>query len=220
MLAKDLFTEKIQPIKTSTTGLDAVGFMDEFRVFHLPIVNNQELLGLISEEDINAYNHLEEPVGNHKLSIGRTSVTEDQHLYDVIRLMTEKKLSLLPVLDKNNHYLGVITQATIVEQFASMISIMNPGGVIILEINERDYSLSEIAQIVESNDASILSVFIHTHRDSTKMDVTLKLNKLDISAILQTFSRYDYIVKASFSEGDYNELLRDRFDSLMTYLNI
>jgi len=220
MLAKELITDKIPPIRTSATGLDALGFMDEYRVSHLAVVNDQELLGLISEDDINIYNHLEEAVGNHRLSLGRLSVTEDQHVYDVIRLMSESKLSLLPVLDKNDRYLGVINQAAIVEQFAAMTSIVNPGGLIVLEINERDYSLNEIAQIVESNDTSILSVFINTRPDSTKMEVTLKLNKLDISAVLQTFNRYSYTVKASFTEGDYNELMRDRYDSLMTYLNI
>jgi signal-transduction protein with cAMP-binding, CBS, and nucleotidyltransferase domain len=134
--------------------------------------------------------------------------------------MTENKLSLIPVTDKHNHYLGVITHARIIEQFSHFTSLMNPGGIIVLEINERDYSLSEIAQIVETNDASILSVFINSIPDSTRMEVTLKLNKMDISAVLQTFSRYEYVVKASFSEGDYDELLRDRFDSLMSYLNI
>ncbi|MEI6575039.1 MAG: CBS domain-containing protein [Bacteroidota bacterium] len=220
MIAKDLLTEKIQPIRTSTTGLDALAFMDEYRVFHLPVVNDLELLGFISEEDINSYNHLEESIGNYHLSLGRLSVSEEQHIYDVIRLMTENKLSLIPVTDKHNIYQGVITQAGIVAQFAQMASLMNPGGIIVLEINERDYSLSEIAQIVESNDASVLSVFLKTNPESTKMEVTLKLNKLDIGAVLQTFSRYEYTVKASFTEGDDNELLRDRFDSLMTYLSI
>jgi acetoin utilization protein AcuB len=219
MIAKDLLTDKITPIRTSTTGLDAIGFMDEYRVFHLPVVNDLDLLGLISEEDINIYNHLEESIGNCHLSLGRLSVSEDQHTYDVIRLMTENKLSLIPVTDKHNHYLGVITHARIIEQFAHFTSLMNPGGIIVLEINERDYSLSEIAQIVETNDAAVLSVFLNSIPDSTRMEVTLKLNKLDISAVLQTFSRYDYVVKASFSEGDYDDLLRDRFDSLMSYLN-
>jgi CBS domain-containing protein len=194
--------------------------MDEYRVAHLPITNESDLLGIISDEDINTLNHLDEAIGNHRLSLPRLAVTEEQHIYDVIHLFMEHNLTLLPVTNAKDHYLGVITLENLAMAFGEMSAAVNPGGVIILEINERDYSLSEIAQIVESNDALILSLFIHSLPDSTKMEVTLKVNKMDIAAIIQTFNRYDYIIKATFSEGDYDKLLRDRFDSLMSYLNI
>lgn len=220
MTAKDLISEKISPLKTSDTGFEALGLMDEYRVSHLPIINNEELLGVISDEDINTLNQLEEAIGNHKLSVSRAFVTENQHIYEVIRLLAELKLTLVPVLDKKNKYLGVITLRTLVERFAEFTAVGNPGGVVILEINEKDYSLSQIAQIVESNDARILSVFIHSHPDSVKMDVILKLNKMDISSIIATFNRYDYIIKASFSESEYDDFIQDRFDSFMNYLNV
>jgi hypothetical protein len=104
---------------------------------------------------------------------------------------------------------------------AEMTSVINPGGIIVLEINANDYNLSEIARIVESNDAKVLSLYITSHPDSTKMDVALKINRIDIGPVLQTFFRYNYLVKASWSNEDtYNDDLRDRFDSLMNYLNV
>ena len=92
--------------------------------------------------------------------------------------------------------------------------------IIVLEINDKDYLLTEIAQIVESNDAKVLSMYITSHPDSTKFEVTLKINKMDVGSILQTFNRYDYIISASFTEDTYTDNLQDRFDSLMNYLNI
>ncbi len=220
MIAKNLITDKIPPLKTSDTGLEALGLMDEYRVSHLPIINNEELLGVISDEDILQMNHFEEPIGNHRLSLAGAYVQDDQHIYEVIRVIAETKLSLVPVLDNHKVYLGVITQRKLVEWFAEFTAVTNPGGVLILEVNERDYSLSQIAQIVESNDASILSVFIHSHTDSTKLDIILKINKMDLTAVITTFNRYDYIIKASFSESHYDDFLRDRFDSFMNYLNV
>lgn len=220
MLAKELISDIILPLKTSDTGITALNWMEEFRVSHLPIVNNQDFLGLISEADIYEMNSYEEPLGNHALSLQKPYVMEHQHVYDVIRQVYEHKLTLIPVINANNHYLGSITLQCLVKYFARLAAVDNPGGIIVLEMGVRDYSLSEIAQIVESNDASILSLYINVLPDSNRMEVTLKINRMDIGAVIQTFNRYNYEIKASFFEDDYNDTLRDRYESLMKFLDI
>ncbi|HTX88984.1 MAG TPA: CBS domain-containing protein [Bacteroidales bacterium] len=220
MLAKQLISDSLMPLRTSDTGADALIFMDEYRVSHLPIVNNQEFLGLISDSDVYNRNNFDEPVGDHQLSLSQAYVFESQHIYDVIRTFASLKLTVLPVLDEKKNYLGCITLGKLVQAMAEMAALNNPGGIIVLEINEKDYVLTEIARIVESNDAKILSLYITSYSDSTKMDVTLKVNRIDVGAILQTFSRFNYIIKASFTEDTYFENIKERFDSLMNYLNI
>jgi hypothetical protein len=96
----------------------------------------------------------------------------------------------------------------------------NPGGVIVLEMSQNDYDLSEIARIVESNDAKVLSLFISTHVDSTRLEVVLKLNRTDLGGVLQTFDRYGYFVKASFGDEEDHDDLKENYDSLMNYLNL
>lgn len=220
MLARDLIKDLIPPLKTSDTGLKALSWMEEFKVTHLPIVNKEDFLGLISEEDILGLNSPEEPIGNHPLSLIRPFVTEDQHVYEVIKIVTRLKLSLVPVLSVKDQYLGVITIPDLMESFATLTAVNNPGGIIILELNINDYSLSEIAQIVEGDDAKILSLYVSPHPDSTKMEVTLKINKTDLTRILASFYRYEYQVKASYHESEFKEDMQDRFDSFMNYLNI
>ena len=220
MLAKELISNNIIPIKTSDTGKYALNLMDDFKVSHLPIVNDEALLGLISEEDILGMNSIDEPIGNHKLSLYKPFVDQEQHVYDVIKTFADLKLSLLPVLDNKDNYLGVITLIDLVQYLSKMTAVQNPGGVIVLEVNSNDYSLSEISQIIESNDAKVLSLYILTYTDSTKLDVILKINKIDIAPVLQTFYRYNYTVKATFSENDNSEDLLKRYDLLMHYLNI
>jgi len=220
MTAKDLIINSIIPLKTSDTGLNARNIMEDLRVFHLPIVNNEEFLGLISQTDIDNLNIPEEPLGNHNLSLSRPFVYQDQNIYEIIGIFSSLKLTLLPVLDRSNNYLGVITLAELVQSFAKLAAVGNPGGVIILELNDKDYSLSEIAQIVESNDAKVLGLYITPFPDSTKIEITVKLNKIDIRPVLQTFYRYNYSVAALFSEDGDSDVIKERFDSLMNYLNI
>lgn len=220
MIAKNIITDSVQPLKTSDTGLYALNMMDEYKVSHLPIVNNIELLGLISESDIYSINNFEQPLGNHKLSLQHPFVSEYQHFYDVIKIVSELKLTLIPVLSDEKKYIGVITLQDLTQHFSKIASIQNPGGIIVLELNSVDYLLTEIAQIVESNDAKILSLYVSSHKDSRKMELTLKINKMDIGSVLQTFNRYNYIVKESYSELTYSDDLQKRFDSFMSYLNV
>lgn len=215
-----MINEDIAPLKISDTAAIAVAMMKEYKVSHLPVVNGTDFIGIISDADITALNEQDEPLGSLDLSLGRSSVTGNNHIYEVLQLFANHNLTLLPVVNEKNQYTGIITMPGLIRHCAKTVSIENPGGIIVIEINERDYVLAEIAGIVESNDAKILSLYITSFPDSTKLEVTIKVNKIDIGAILQTFDRYNYTVKASFSENILLESMQQRFDSLMKYLNI
>jgi CBS domain-containing protein len=219
MIAKDLITQSVSTLHTSDSAIYALSLMEEYRVSHLPIVNNVDFLGLISEDDLYDYADPEAPIGAHKLSLSKPFVEAHQHIYEVIKMAAEQKLTLIPVLDAHNAYLGVIRLDDLVHTFAKLTAVDQPGGIISLEMNVHDYSVSEIAQIVESNDAKILSLYFSAVPDTTKIEVTLKVNRLDLAPIIQTFNRYNYTIVASIFE-DENEELQDRYDSLMRYLNV
>jgi len=157
MVAKDLISEVIPSLKTSDLGQTALNWMEIFRVSHLPIVNNQDFLGLISDSDIYDMNQPEEPIGNHSLKLFKPYVEAEQHIFEVIGLASRLKLSIVPVLDSKNHFLGVITTNDLIRHIAGISAIDQPGGIIVLELVARDYSLSQIAQIVEGNNVKVLS---------------------------------------------------------------
>jgi acetoin utilization protein AcuB len=221
MLAKELISDVIPALKTSDTGVKALYWMDIFRISHLPIVNNTEFLGLISDTDIYDLNSPDEPIGNHNLSLFSPFVSDEKHVYEVIALVSTLKLSVIPVLDVNNNYMGMITAQKLMHYMGELFAVKNPGGIIVLEMAANDYSLTQIAQIVESNDAKILSMYITSPIDSTKMEVTLKINRVDLASIIQTFIRFEYIIKASYSESNEMDSLYDnRFEQFLHYLNI
>ncbi len=220
MLARELISDVVTALKTSDTGNKALLWMEVFRIKHLPIVNHREFLGLIGDSDIYDLNNPDEPVGNHELSLQKPYVSEDQHIYEVIELLARLELTLVPVLDHEKHYLGVITQEDLTRKFALFSAMHQPGGIIELEMDPLDYSLSEISQIVESNNGRILSSYVASTDDVKKLRVTLKINLTDLNSVIQTFHRYNYhVVSSHLSEETLDEFYQERFDVFLKYLN-
>lgn len=212
-------TDAIVPLRTSDTGEEALSTMNEFYVRHLPIVNNEQLLGLLSEDDI-LDNDIEEAVGSYRLDNLRARVRGHDHLYEVMRMMTEYQVTVAPVVDSQDRYIGMITQEDLLRAFADWHPFREPGGIVVLEVARQDYSMTEIARIVESENAIILSSAIHAYPDSARLDVTLKINRQNIVPVLASFERFNYQVKASFGETDYYDTLKERYEALMSYLNV
>lgn len=221
MLAYSLISDVIPVVRTSDSGNSALSLMEVFKVSHLPIVNNVEFLGLISDNDIYDMDSADEPVGNHSLSLFRPFVYDDQHIYEVVDSISRQNLSLIPVLERDNTYLGAVVLQDLAKHFAHLTAADQPGGVILLEMHMHDYTLTEISQIIEGNDTKILSLYVSTHPNTMKVNVTIKVNRTDISAILQSFNRYGYTVVATYSEDELVENMNNtRYEEFMNYMNI
>lgn len=220
MIAIQLISDDIPPIKTSDSGRIALHIMEDYKLRELPIVNNSEFLGLISETDILDMNDPDSPVGNHSLSLEKAFVYSNEHIFEVVNRIASLKLSALPVLDKDKNYLGVISLDILVEKMSQLGAVKETGGILMLEMNSNDYSLAQIAQIVESNGAKILSAYLYDHQDSTKIDVTIKINRTDLDGIIQTFERYDYVISGSYHNSKGDEDLLNRYNSFLNYLNM
>ena len=220
MTAKELISPLIPPLKLTDTGDKALIWMHEFSVGYLPVVHKGKFIGLLSEEDVMDLDDPSEAIRNYDLKLPKPYVNESVHIYEVVKLAAEMKLVLIPVVDKEENFLGVITQESIISCFAKMNSITENGSVIVLELSKKDYSLAEIARIVEESNALVLSTYVATQKDSTKLEVTLKINTSEIKQIISSFERYQYTVLGSYQETEYYQDLKDRFNSLMSYLNI
>jgi hypothetical protein len=139
----------------------------------------------------------------------------------VIEIISRLKLTVIPVLEDEKTYLGLITLNDLMQYIELIFSVREPGGIIVLELNSVDYSLSEISQIVESNDAKILSLYVKSTFDSRKIELTIKINRNNLTSIIQTFLRYDYTIKTTYvREDDMKDMFEDRYNSFMRFLNI
>jgi signal-transduction protein with cAMP-binding, CBS, and nucleotidyltransferase domain len=220
MYAEQIVSHELVPLRTSDTGEEALGIMSEFQVRHLPIVNNEQLLGLVSEDDILDHD-VQEAVGSYKLSIRQFSVGHRDHLFEVMRLIADFHLTVVPVVDAEGNYVGMITQESLLQYFSQMGGFQETGSIIVLEIARHNYSLAEISRIVESENALILSSMVSSSNFSEgKIEVTLKVNVQNVQPLLATFIRFGYEVKASFFEREFDDNLKDRYDALISYLNV
>jgi CBS domain-containing protein len=220
MRAGDLISDEIPVLDGDDNALFAMQLLDEYKMKHLPVVDNKKFLGLISDGTVLEIENPEVPLIQHPELLLNISVGQDQHVYDLVKIASEFQLSAIPILDGNQNYLGVVSIYCLVRELSKIASISDPGGILVLEINQTDYSLSEIARIVESNDARVLSANVTSTPDSTKMEVTLKINRDNMDGIIQTFNRFDYVVSASYHQSSYDDMLGNRYDELMRYLNL
>lgn len=207
------------PLKVTDTGEEAINIMNVYHVKHLPIVKDNELHGLISEDEILSHD-MDQPIGSYKLSLVNPVCQEGDHLFEVMQKMALNKLTTIPVLNSSNQYMGLVSIEDVFNFFGDSYAFKEPGSIIILETDRNKYSLSEIARICESEGVLIFSSFVTSNLDSTILYVTLKLNTFDVSRLLNAFQRYDYIVSGAFSEDEYIDTLRERYQSLMNFLSI
>lgn len=220
MIAFELITEEIPPIKPSESCMKAFNWMDEFKVSHIPVVENGQFLGVISDDNVLDLEDPELSISAAIPVLPHPFVTQDQHVYEVMKLIADNGLTVVPILNKDGAYLGCTTMLHVMRLITNTASVSQEGGVLVLEMNQNDYSLAEISRIVEENDAKVLSSNITSSADSTLIEVTLKINKEDLAPIMQTFNRYDYVVSAVFQESTYEEDMRSRYEELMKYINM
>ncbi|MBT1706005.1 CBS domain-containing protein [Chryseosolibacter indicus] len=221
MIAEDLINHMIPPLKGSDDAHKAIVWMEEFRCTYLPVVDNNRLLGFISEEIILETNDIEKHVGDFNLAGLSCYVHLDTHFYDILKVATDNKLQMVAVLNDDQQYAGVITVQDTLTSFAQTAAVQMPGAILVLSMNYVDYSLSEISRLIEENHAKILSSIIKEDPlDPGKIRLTLKINQTDMTRIVATLERFNYKVIGRYQESRPVENERERIDMLLRYLDI
>lgn len=221
MIAEELINPMIPPLKLSDSTEKAVKWMEEFRVNQLPVVKNRRYLGLITEDDIIEKDRNYQSLENIKFGFEDVYVMYNQHFYRVMEVAIKNKIQVVPVLDEHQEFFGVITVNDTISAFGQMSALQGQGGILVLSMPERDYSLSQISRHVESNEAKILSAYVSPDElDPYKIKLTLKINTTDLTRIIATLERFDYRIIAQFQEATDNQADKDRYDLLLKYLNM
>lgn len=221
MLANKLISDVIPAVIGSEKGQKVLNSMDLFRVSHLPVIEDSQYLGLVSDKLIYDLNLLDEPISKEKVKFFTAHVHEHQHIFEVAVLMYKLKLSVIAVVNKSHEYIGAITLYDLARRFARFFSLQELGGVIVLEVNVNDYSMAQISKIVEENDTKILSFFLNRLPGTNNLEIIMKFNKEDLSPVIRAFERYDYNVKGIYLDDSIiDDLYQDRYDQFMKYMNL
>ncbi len=220
MKVKYLISEYIPPLKYTETGEKALNWMNEFRVSHLPVLHGSEYVGLISDDDIYDMADPSQMLKTEFINLPKPFVYSDCHVYDVMKLISDLKITVVPILTRGHEYIGCTDLLYLMSQITAVGSIKESGGILVLKMADHDYSLTEISRIVEENNAKILSSYVTSKLDSTEIEVTLKINVLNLDSIIRTFERYDYIISETYAKGTHEKDMKGRYDELMNYLNM
>jgi acetoin utilization protein AcuB len=223
VIAENLITESIPTVTLDEIGSKVLTLMEIFRVSHLPVVVGKEYFGVVSDKDIYDAENFNEKIEKYITpNLLQPHVHSNQHIFEVFGVALGCGVSIVPVLEEDHSYLGSISRTDLAFKMTELLSSNEPGGIIVLELTDISYSLTQIAQIIEGNDARILSLYIHKPSPSSKeLDVTIKVNVEDLSGIIQTFARYDYVIKSTYmDQSQIKNLFDDRYDQFMRYLNV
>jgi len=221
MIAQELINHMVPPLKVTDDAHKAIVWMEEFRCNYLPVVDDGELQGFISEEIIMETNEIEKSVGAFSLAGKQCTVSLDSHFFDILRVAGEHKLNMVAVLNEEGKYAGIITIQDVMASFAQSASVQMPGGILVLSMDLVDYSLAEISRYVEENNAKIISsTMVEDTHDKGKIKLTIKINQLDLSRIVATLERFGYRVIGRYQEDARDDDSKERLDMLMKYLNM
>ncbi|HEX6334411.1 MAG TPA: CBS domain-containing protein [Flavisolibacter sp.] len=218
MLTRELISNAIPYLHKEDKVLHALQLMNDYHVAHLPVVENNSYLGIVSEEQL-LQSDDDTTINQLQVTDGTTSVQGKDHFLKAIHTAVVNKLSIVPVVEEKQ-LLGIVTYTDLLRNASEFMSLNEPGALLVLEIDGRNYSFSEINRIVESNDAQITQLNTFTEPESGVMFVTIRVNKMEVSDLLATFQRYEYNVKYYFGEELYENELRTNYDNLMNYLKI
>ncbi len=209
---------EIEPFDVSVKVSDAQLLFNELTYTHFPVIKDNIFLGCVSETDIRCF-ETNKPLSEYQYSFEGFFVRKDNNWLDILESFAKNSSNIMPVLDDNNNYLGFFELGDIITLFNETPFLNEPGNILIVEKGIQDYSFSEISQIIESNNAKVLGLFISSMENDVAQ-ITLKINDSDINNIVQTFRRYSYNIVSRHHEDSFLTNLKERSQYLAKYLNI
>lgn len=219
MLNKELISTSIPSLKMTDSVFQAMELMAEFYVKQLPVVAEDKYVGLVFEDDLMNIDDTAD-LASVSTHFSKVSVHGSMHFIDAVQTANDYHLTIVPVIEKDNDFTGVILVADLLRHLGKITGASEPGGLVVLEMDQRNFSFAEISKLIETNDAQITQLNTSWDNSSDSFIVTIKINKFEISDIVATFQRYDYQVKYYFGEELYENELKDNYDHLMNYLSI
>lgn len=220
MLTGELHSQTLPYLHLTDKVYQALQLMNDNHVTHLPIVEGEKYIGLVSEEDLMQADNDNSPLEELQQSFSGISVKTNEHFLKALQIAAENGLSVVPLVNDENELTGTVVYNDLLKYASGFMSLNEPGALIVLEIPSNQYSFNEISKLVETNDAQITQLNTSNDPESGMMQVTIRINKPEVSDIIATFQRYDYNVKYFFGEELYTNELRSNYDNLMNYLRI
>jgi len=215
---KDYITNDFKAIDTQESIGAVQDFFNDLTFSHFPIIEEGVYIGSIVAEDIETFDS-DKKVFDYRYTLEHFFARANMIWLDVLEVFAKNHANLVPILDENNKYIGYYEIEDVIKFFHETPFLKEQGAIIIVSKNTIDYSMSHIAQIVESNNGKLLGLFV-SNSDANTTEVTLKISIGSLNEIIQTFRRYNYEILSEHNEDNYINSLKERSDYLDKYLNM
>lgn len=219
MLAHQLLTTHYPTVSPEDRIGRALQLMEDFDILHIPVLENNKYQGVISKDDLLDSDE-DTPVKSLSAAMFVKYIMSDEHLLTALKIASQNNLTMVPVVDNQQEWLGAITNTNMIKALTTFTGAEEPGAVIVLEMERKSYSFGEISRLIETNDAYITQCNTSSEEETGLLIVTLKINKSEVSDIIATFQRYEYVVRYYIGEEQYENEIRHNYDHLMSYLRI
>ena len=220
MLIEQLISPIVPTLILTDTGDKALSLMEENNLEQLPLIADDKYVALVRENDLMDWDKQETALQGADFLGYRPAVLATGHPYEAIRLAHQQNLAIVPVVDAENTYIGAVTRSDLLRYITEKSGLDNPGGIIVLEVEPRSYSLYDIARICESEEVLLISTQIFSNKITGKLEVTLKTNRTNLSAIVSALERRNYKILEVFGDNNDNAGMADRYNLLMNYINM
>jgi acetoin utilization protein AcuB len=219
MLAAQLINTSFPSVHLLDKASFALQLMEDYDLQHLCVVTDEKLVGIVDKNTL-LDTHETTVIAALQDDFVIASVHADEHFLAGAKLLSLHELSMLPVVSTTADLLGVISAKHMLAHLTSYVGADNKGGVIVLEMERRQYSFGEIVRLIETNDAYVTQLNTATDPQTGMLLVTIQINRIEVSTIVATFQRYDYSVKYYFGEENYQNELKENYNHLLSYLNM
>lgn len=214
----DFINRDFRAIDSRERIAEAQDFFADHHFSHFPVTQEGVYIGSLSGEDVETF-EAGKAVDDYRFSLEGFFARTSMSWFDVLEVFARNNTNVAPVLDDKSQYMGYYELAEVIRFFNETPFLKEPGGVIIVEKSMADFSMGQIAQIVESNNGRLLGAFI-SKTTVDALQITLKVGSGSVNEIIQTFRRYDYEIISQHDEDHYLRSLQERSDYLDRYLNI
>ncbi|MFM8711269.1 MAG: CBS domain-containing protein [Sphingomonadales bacterium] len=220
MLVRDIPSSSLPWLQTDDTVSAALQLMQEHHAEHLPVVDAGVYRGLVSEEELLDHSPSDETLQHLLPLLSAPAISAEHHFLQALTLATEQQLTVVPVVVEDKELTALLTLPSLLQELSRFLGLQEGGALLALERESNQYSFSEISKLVETNDAQVTQLNTYNNPQTGIIQITLRVNKPEVSDIVATFQRYDYNVCFYAGEEQYTNQLRRHYDHLMHYLKI
>lgn len=218
MLVNNYISKDFIPPNVNSSVGTAVNLLRDFNLTHIPLFEGLSFIGNISGETLEDFSPDEKLISVKDYS-EYFYITQTASLFDAVQSFHNHSTNMLPVINEEKHYLGSLMVEDVISALSTMPFIVEPGAIMTVEIPQKQFSISEVSKIVESNNARITGLFVTAYEED-KVQITIKLMSENLASVSETFERFGYSVVHKFYSDEKEEMLRNRFEQLMKYLDI